>query len=151
MIVDTEIFFDPSHENFDKIYSLPDPEKDNLLKMISLKSINDAKNGFLALSAYSVLRFAVKRKSYFPKFIKYSRFMGTISFVSYMLLLSNKFRKSHEAVGLGEYKQKRHNFDKHTKIMKDIISSRHEMLQAKSKYEEGQVNIKKLISEQNNK
>ena len=119
--------------------------------MISLKCINDAKNGLGVFLLYSISRFIIKRKGYFPKYIKYSRFLGTASLVGYFMYISNNYTKSHQNMGLMEYKSKRYNFDKHTKIMKDIMKSKHELIQTKSKYEESQVSIKKILSEQNQK
>ena len=41
---DGDTFFNPNHKNVEEIYAFSDPGKDNLLKMASLKCINDEKD-----------------------------------------------------------------------------------------------------------
>ena len=146
--LDVEIFFDPEHEKFESLYAVPDMQKDNILKMITLKSLSKMVYGVTVWGIYSISRFALKRYGFFPTYMKYTRFASIPVFGLYSALVYKQYMQNHIDVGLAEYKQRRINFDKHTKIMKDILRAKTELAERKTQYEEGSVNVRKLLDNQ---
>ena len=95
---------------------------------------------------YSATRFGLKRFGYIPTVLRRTRFISIPLYVGYIHSLSKKYEDAHGNDELKIYRRKRMAFERHTKIMKDLLRSKINMANAKTEFDEGNINIKRIIN-----
>ena len=97
---------------------------------------------------YSVTRFGLRRFNIYPGVLRKTRFISIPIYFGYIYYVSRQYTDAHGDDGIREYRVKRSMFEHHSNIMKKILRSKIELLQAQPEYEEKSVNIRKLIDNQ---
>jgi hypothetical protein len=132
---------------FEKIYTLSDEKKDNMIMAIKLKTMTRQMYMFGAFFSYHIVKSVLWRYGHFAHFFYKTRFMTFPILGLGLYLNTKKYLSDLKSSGVYEYNLKKNRFEKDTYVVEKVLKNRQSVMQERSNEMGGTIKIDDLINE----
>ena len=143
--IDFKVLFNPYNPEFNKYYALEEDSNENLLAAVKLKAASRQLYIISSFLVYTAAKSVLWRRGYFAKFFYRQRFLSFPLLLVALGFSTKKTIKDLNNAGVLQYYQKRIKFDRDSKMVEKLLTSKLNLENSKKATEESQVNIQKII------